>query len=182
VAKSRFHPLFERVNYVYFHASGNEQELDLTILKHVENFIEQNLLGLTYVIVYVLEHEKQRHFLVVSEVLLNLRNHFHSVELLRLLFEPQCFAELHKYLTFICFKECCVYFNDFKLLFGVILNQLSAAVCNDLADQIMHRLLRSSEHEQTIVFVVNKCPFQTLIYLSILIWVKVFYAGSGQVG
>ena len=103
MAKSRFHPLFERVNDVYFHASGNEQELDLTILQHIENFVEQNLLGLTNVVVDVLKHEQQRHLLVISEVLLNLRNHLHSVELFRLLFEPQCFAELHKYLTFIRF-------------------------------------------------------------------------------
>ncbi len=74
-------PLLKTVDHIDFHARRHEHELYLAILQHIQALIQQHLLCLRYVEVYILKHEQECNARILHKELLNLCDHLHSVEL-----------------------------------------------------------------------------------------------------
>lgn len=56
--KSRFNSFFERIDYVNFLTGGYENERDLSVAKHVKDFVEHVLLAPFNIEVDILKNKK----------------------------------------------------------------------------------------------------------------------------
>lgn len=117
VWEARLDSFLEKIYNVNFHRRRHKYELDLAVLKHIKDFVEQNLFGLLNVEVNVFEDKQQGYLLVLTEVVLDLSDHLHRVEvLLLLLLQADYFAELHQDLLLVSVTESRVHSHYFESL------------------------------------------------------------------